>query len=161
NKLESLIFPAPMGMNDLESETFNVANKIVALVEQPPQELAQCVEKKMRERLHKIRDEAYKNISLHHADQEIAYEKINDIIEFQWVALSYDKQSQDPGYYEEMRERLEALMAAHKNTRNFQAVPWKRMYIPKSSIDGKLESVIPEDRYPSRWLSDAKKQEKI
>jgi CRISPR-associated protein Cmr2 len=161
NGSESLIFPAPMTMNDLKLDTFNVANKIVAIIEQSPQELAQCVEKKMRDRLDEIRGEAYRNIPLSHADQEMARKQIEDLIEFQWVALPYDEDDHKGGCYKIKREMLEALMAARKNTRNFQAVPWMKMCIPKSSIDGKLESVIPEDRYDFRRLCYEQKQRKI
>lgn len=162
NTLESLIFPAPIRKEDLESETFNVANKILALIEQPPQDLAKYIKAKMLKRLHYIRDEAYRDIRLPRVDQEMAYKQIDDLIEFQWAALPYDKENHhQKGYYENKRNQLEALMGARKNTRNFCAVPWKSMYIPKSSIDGKLESVIPEDRYPSRQLSYEEKQVKI
>jgi CRISPR-associated protein Cmr2 len=162
NTLESLVFPAPIKKEDLESETFNVANKILALIEQQPQRLAQYIKEKMQDRLHTIRDEAYRDIRLPRNDQEMAYKQIDDLIEFQWVALPYDKENhRQKGYYENKRSQLEALMGARKNTRNFCAVPWKSMYIPKSSIDGKLESVIPEDRYPSRGLSYEEKQVKI
>lgn len=162
NTLESLIFPAPTRKEDLESETFNVANKILALIEQSPQNLAEYIKAKMLKRIHDIRDEAYRDIRLPRVDQEMAYKQIDDLIEFQWAALPYDKENHhQKGYYENKRNQLEALMGARKNTRNFCAVPWKSMYIPKSSIDGKLESVIPEDRYPSRQLSYEEKQVKI
>ncbi|HWS84045.1 MAG TPA: type III-B CRISPR-associated protein Cas10/Cmr2, partial [Ktedonobacteraceae bacterium] len=160
NGLDSLIFPAPE-KEELDAKDSNVANKIVALIEQDPKELAECVQTRIKERVREIRDEAYKNIWLPKADLEMAYKQIDDLIEFLWVALPYDRQNQEPGYYETMRNQLEALMAARKNTRDFHAVPWKRMYVPKSSIDGQLESVIPEDRYPTRKLSSAEKQVKI
>src|SRR5205814_1126893 len=50
--------------------------------------------------------------------------------------------------------------AARKNTRNFAPVTWGDNQ-PKSSIDGQLESVIPEYEYPSRRVSETEKFTKI
>jgi CRISPR-associated protein Cmr2 len=157
NGLGSLIFPAPLenAMLDPYYKDFNVANKIVALVEQPPQDLSILIRRAFSKRLHEIRDEAYKNITLPGANQTRAEAQIDDLVEFLWVASPYDEKD-----YQGTRQQLEALMAARKNTRDFTRVTWGD-YIPKSSIDGQLESVIPEYEYPDRRVSDAEKQAKI
>ncbi len=153
NGLGSLIFPAPRekAMLDPYYKEFNVANKIVALVEQPPQDLSTLVRVAISKRLHEIRDEAYKKITLPGANRTRAEAQIDDLVEFLWVALPYKEKA-----YEGTRQGLEALMAARKNTRDFTRVSWGD-YIPKSSIDGQLESVIPEHEYPSRRASEAEK----
>ncbi len=155
NGLGSLIFPAPLKEAMLDSKEFNVANKIVALVKQSPQDLSTLVHEAVLKRLHEIRDEAYKNITLPEKNRTRAEAQIEDLVEFLWVALPYNEKD-----YVGTRQQLEALMAARKNTRNFTRVTWED-YIPKSSIDGQLESVIPEHEYPSRSASEAEKLVKI
>lgn len=157
NGLESLIFPAPFQKVVLDpyNKDFNVANKIVALVEQPPQDLSTLVHEAISKRLHEIRDEAYKKITLTKANRTRAEAQIDDLVEFLWVALPYNEKD-----YEGTRQQSEALMAARKNTRDFKRVTWGD-YLPKSSIDGQLESVISEHEYPSRGASEAEKLAKI
>ncbi len=155
NGLGSLTFPAPLKEAMLDSKEFNVANKIVALVEQSPQDLSTLVHEAVLKRLHEIRDEAYTKITLPQGNRTRAEAQIDDLVEFLWVALPYDEKD-----YEGTRQQLEALMAARKNTRDFTRVTWGD-YIPKSSIDGQLESVIPEHEYPSRSASEAEKLAKI
>ena len=156
----SLIFPFP---NSNQKETldadkpFNVANKIVALIQHSPKDLGQFIQEAIFDQLHDIRDKAYRQIKLALPVEKAtaAYAQIEDLIDFQWVALPFEEHT-----YVETRRMLEALMAARKNTRNFARVTWYSQQ-PKSSIDGQLESVIPEDAYPPRGASDVKKFEKI
>jgi CRISPR-associated protein Cmr2 len=157
NGLESLIFPAPLekAMLDPRNKDFNVANKIVALVEQSPHDLSVLVQGAISQRLHEIRDEAYEKITLPGANWTKAKAQIDDLVEFLWVAFPYNEKE-----YEGTRRQVEALMAARKNTRDFARVTWED-YIPKSSIDGQLESVIPEDEYPGRKAPETEKLAKI
>ena len=157
NGLENLIFPAPLqkAVLDPYNKEFNVANKIVALVDQPPQDLSMLVHGAISKRLHEIRDEAYKEITLPDPIRPRAEAQIDDLVEFLWVALPYKEPD-----YEGTRQQLEALMAARKNTRDFTRVTWGD-YIPKSSIDGQLESVIPEHEYPSRRIPETERLAKI
>lgn len=67
--------------------------------------------------------------------------QIRDLVECIWVAVPYD-----PDRYKECRDEAERMLAARKNTRNFEPVQWGRRK-PKSSLDGIRESVIPEPRY--------------
>lgn len=154
NGLESLIFPAPESEEVLYAGTpLNVANKIVALIHHSPDDLGRLVNDAIQQRLHGIRDAAYEKISL--TDQRFAYTQIEDLVEFTWVAYPYEE-----GKYVEVRQQVEALMAARKNTRDFAHVTWGSNR-PKSSIDGQLESVIPEEEYPNRKSSEKERFEKI
>lgn len=142
-----LIFPAPDPANkDLLSpgSLLNVANKIVALIHQSPQELGAGVHQAISERLNEIRDDAFKGTIDSHFNHEVTHMQIDDLVEYFWVALPFDGTD-----YENTRRHLESLMVARKNTRDFQPVRWGSEK-QKSSIDGQLESVIPEDRYPDQ-----------
>jgi CRISPR-associated protein Cmr2 len=125
NGLGSLIFPAPFekAMLDPNYKEFNIANKIVALVEQPPQDLSTLVHGAVSKRLLEIRNEAYKKITLPGANRTRAEEQINDLVEFLWVALPYNERD-----YEGTRHQLDALMSVRKNTRDFTRVTWGIIY---------------------------------
>src|SRR5260370_21137180 len=81
NGLERLIFPAPLekAMLDPGYKYFNVANKIVALVEQPPQDLSVLVQGAVSKRLHEITNEAYEKIILPGIDWTKSNEQIDDL----------------------------------------------------------------------------------
>jgi CRISPR-associated protein Cmr2 len=151
-----LIFPAPDNIELLQPDhQFNVANRILALVEQEPEDLAALIQAAVYERLHVIRDKAYKDIALFGKQRTIAYTQIDDLVELVWVALPYQE-----GNYHEVRGQLESLMAARKNTYAFQPVAWGAT-VPKSSIDRQLESVIPESEYPPRNATATEQQETL
>ena len=155
---QSLIFPAP---DSKQKDTlaprspFNVANKIVALIQHSPRDIGTSIQKAIFDQLHDIRDKTYEQVKVTPSERETAYAQIEDLIDFQWVALPFEEHQ-----YVETRKQLEALMAARKNTRNFARVTWNSQQ-PKSSIDGQLESVIPEYAYPSRRASAEEKFRKI
>jgi CRISPR-associated protein Cmr2 len=152
----SLIFPAPENEKWLQpGHEFMVANRILALVEQDPGELAALVQTAVFQRLHEIRKKAYQSISLPDDRKIIANQQIDDLVELLWVALPYDGNS-----YHNVRQQVETLMAARKNTADFQRVAWGED-VPKSSLDGQLESVIPENAYPPRTASPAVKRDML
>jgi CRISPR-associated protein Cmr2 len=154
NGIGSLIFPAPQNMKELQPTTpLNVANKIVAIIQQSPQDMGKEVCKAINDRLTTIKNWAYTGMEDY--DKQTAEAQITDLVEYSWVAVPYDGHD-----YKEKREILEALMAARKNTRDFQQVEWGKN-TPKSSIGGQLESVIPEYKYPDRNDSDEDKAKKI
>ncbi len=158
NGLENLIFPAPADVKMLNPyDEFMIANKIIAQIRQHPQDLGLLVRQAVIDQLHKIRDQAYKSIRFQSGMRSIAEAQVEDLIELLWVALPYD----DGQHYQQTRKRLEALMAARKNTRDFGQTTLWQAFIPKSSIDGKLESVIPEYEYPSIRDSEDVKHVKI
>jgi CRISPR-associated protein Cmr2 len=160
NKRENLIFPYPDKVELLtpNNRDLSVANKIIALVEQSPDVLGPQIQKAVFTRLEKIRDEAYGKVSFQDPRMRpIAHAQVEDLVEVTWAALPFN----DGQNYQRTRQQLEALMAARKNTRDFkQTTPWQAP-VPKSSIDGKLESVIPESEYPDVRALDADKTQKI
>lgn len=145
NGLSSLIFPAPAEEQMLTPnyKKFLVANKIIARVRQSPQELGEHTRLAVMARLHDLRDDAYRGVPLADGQRTIAEVQVDDLPEILWAALPFDEQN-----YQETRKQLEALMAARKSTRNFSQVSWGD-FVPKSSISGQLESVIPEPAYLS------------
>jgi CRISPR-associated protein Cmr2 len=148
--LNNLIFPAPAHKEALLPDSpLNVANKIVALIDQQPNELGEKVRYAIYGRLRGIRDNAYKGID--DFDKDAAIKQVDDLVEYFWVAVEYDDN------YATARSKAETLMAARKNTHNFQPVTWGN-HRPKSSIDGQLESVIPENKYPDHRNKDALKK---
>lgn len=150
----SLIFPAPHDEKLLQPDSeLNVANKIVALIDGSPADVGEKVHKAICSRLHTIRKLAFTGIGLLY--EEAAYKQIDDLVEYLWVALLYDGNN-----YVGVRKNLEALMAARKNTRDFHEITWGSND-PKSSIDGQLESVIPEDFYRRRGKPADEQQRKI
>src|SRR5947208_13739498 len=65
NGLANLIFPAPLerAVLDPYNKEFNRANKLVALVDQPRQDLSTLVHGAISKRLHEIRDAAYNELT--------------------------------------------------------------------------------------------------
>jgi CRISPR-associated protein Cmr2 len=156
NEQGYLIFPTPKSVESLDSEDLNVANKIVALIQQPPEGedgLGEKVRRAIFRQRDEIREQAYKEIK---GDfyRDDADKQIDDLVEYFWVALPFEGND-----YEGKRKQLEALMAARKNTRDFSKVTWESDR-PKSSISGQLESVIPQYRYARRRETDTVKFEK-
>jgi CRISPR-associated protein Cmr2 len=137
--ITALVFPAPGKLSDLtQGSTLNVANRIVATVQGPPVEIAEAARTAVNVCLTDLRDG-----SIRPAMQEklhtwaLAQEQISDFVEFYWVAVPLTGNDRDD------RKLADHLLAARKNTRNFNAAagrPW-----PKSSLDGTRESVIPKE----------------
>ena len=156
NHLERLIFPAPTSIDDLADTgtSLNVANKIVALIGDSPQDVGNTVQAAINTRLHNIQMTAYKGMGP--IDDKTANKQINDLVECFWVAVPYDAQTQ---VYVDTRHTLEAIMAARKITRDFPKVEWGSNKL-KSSINGQLESVIPDRKYYQRGDSDVEREKK-
>ncbi len=154
NHLERLIFPAPKSIGDLADTgtLLNVANKIVAAIDDSPQNVGDAVREAINTRLHNIQKRAYQGMGP--IDDEMANKQIDDLVECFWVAVPYD-----PQHYVSTRKKLEAAMAARKNTRDFPKVEWGSNKL-KSSIDGKLESVIPDSKYYQRSDSEVEREKK-
>ena len=136
---DALVFPA-IG-DDADA---SAPNRIVALVEEDAQDLADAVEASIRGRLDELAQQALDRIPKGaQFDRSMAELQIrNSLLEVYWVACRMQRASE----YPQARRRLEALIAARKNTRAFEAVSWGAP-TPKSSLDGLRESVIPESNY--------------
>lgn len=133
-----LIFPAPGQKKDLEPGSVSrVANKIVAIVEGNPEGTADQVWQAVNQRLKEVYKETYRKIN-GGVDRELAEEQIDDLIEFYWASVPYA----DGQNYKKARAQAEALLAARKNTRDFEQTSG-REGTPKSSLDGFRESVLP------------------
>jgi CRISPR-associated protein Cmr2 len=158
----SLIFPAPprQQMQELlkpDSE-LNVANKIVALIDGSPADLGDKVYRAIEDRLKTVKDQVFDKITFFDPNfhRATAEKQVGDLIEYFWVALPYENAD-----YTTVRRNLEALLAARKNTRDFKQVSWEGSGVPKSSIDGQMESVIPSHLYRRHSLSAEEQQRKI
>lgn len=153
--IAQLVFPAPETVDDLEPVSkLNVANKIVARIQGDPAEIGRAVEQAVRQRLTEIRNDAFKRIS-GEFDLQTATAQVDDLVEFLWVAHPLDGGNDD----KRVRDRLEALMAARKATRDFRPGAGRSSQ-PKSSLDGLRESVIPEHAYPARREPEAVRKHK-
>lgn len=140
--IANLIFPAPTELPNLEpNSNFDVANKIVAIVKSNPEEVCKEALNKVNRRLNEIKEDALKN--LRDFEHETADAQIADMLEFFWVATKLESLEK----YAETRKQAEALIAARKTTKNYKAVSWGKAGVPKSSLDGQRESVIPEKQY--------------
>lgn len=142
----TLIFPNPSSDDLLNDDSdWNVTNNIVALTQHLPKAVGDKVKAALHKRLEELWQRAFQRIEKPEEtllDTGLAKQQISDLLECQWVAVPVD-----PAYDQARRQAL-ALLAARKATRNFGAVPWERRAgIPKSSLDGKRESVIREDMY--------------
>ncbi len=173
---EHLVFPFVGADDDLEpveyergervrDTDFNVVNKIVALVDEEPESVAEKVRGAMDERLRQLRAEAYRNLSSEWFDKKTAEKQVADLLEFYWAAFPVEGADD----YARAREESEALLAARKNLRNFGQVTrdasdprgWGSP-ARKSSLDGQRESVINKDVYDEQaGLSAAQLREEL
>ena len=141
--LESLIFPAPVDMNDLklgQSQGLNVANKIFALISGDPADIANKCKDALFKHLASIQAEAYTNLRGDNINTKNADAQIQDLTEFYWVSVPLGSD------YSTARQRAEFLLSAVKATRNYIQPSWASN-APKSSMDGQRESVIAEEEY--------------
>ncbi|WP_029214553.1 type III-B CRISPR-associated protein Cas10/Cmr2 [Kallotenue papyrolyticum] len=146
-----LIFP---GTDPAQAGQSSFANKILAVLDRDPAELGERVQQAVAERQAQLWVDAQARIKGRLAD-EPALAQIQDLPEVYWAAVPLP----DHSAYAEARRAVEALMAARKATRDFAPVTWGDA-VPKSSIDGQRESVIPEDAYP-QGLGDPQRRSKI
>ncbi len=139
----TLIFPAPLSPADLDPESeFNVANKLLAILPDTPGNLPDTVKTAIDARLASIARDAFKKFDGRDWDRDRAWAQVRDLVEYYWAAVPLQSDED----YAEARARGEALLAARKVTRNFRPSSWGAP-IPKSSLDGQHESVIPKEAY--------------
>lgn len=154
-----LIFP-------YSNKVLNTPNKVLAVLEVQSEESLinkmQEIKEAVKNALTRKRDNAFKRVKGEY-DRESAEQQVEDMLEFYWVAVEYDESN-----YALSRRKLEYLMSARKATRNFgqvfpkgsnRANSWGSD-VPKSSLDGARESVIPEKFYPKNEDSEQEKQRK-
>ncbi len=147
-----LIFPAVKGGEDLEEgSSLNVSNRVVAMVKGNSERAKQVLEQgeqAARKRWAGLVDEAMneyarlvKGLSLR---EELVNLQREDMLEFfgTWVGGNDDD-------YLKARRQLDALTAARKNTRDFLPAASRAQEppffgLPKSSLDARRETVLPE-----------------
>ncbi|MDC0741482.1 type III-B CRISPR-associated protein Cas10/Cmr2 [Polyangium mundeleinium] len=131
-----LIFPA---LDEKGELTGDIANKILAEVEQDPKTAAEAartaVNKALRARWETLREKL--SALLDPAAREAADEQIDTLVEFfaAYVPLSEDD-------YRGARERVEEELAARKTLRDFVPFERQRGGAHKSSLDGARETVL-------------------
>lgn len=158
DKLDSLIFPRITDAQNLQPDSaFNVVNKLLAVIEtDDPAAFGRRVKINVKWRLREIRNEAWRRLSEDkYLQRAVAIRQTYDLLEFFWAAVPLD----DPQNYKTARDRAEALLAARKTTRGFDAVSWGQPGVPKSSLDGQRESVIHDNAYEAVRLKRMTKAE--
>lgn len=147
----TLIFPA---QEDLSRH--DVVNRILADVATAPETLGAAVEAHVRTTLHSRAADilgavpGLKDVGT--LPQALA--QVDDLLEVFWAGV------ERTASYGADREAVEAALAARKTTRDF-VQPAHQQMVPKSSIDGQRDSVIPEELYPRGVDGDDQRQEKI
>lgn len=142
---ECLVFPAINDPASLSPDSeMNTPNKIVAVIDDMPNNFGDDVRKAVLTRLSHLQQDTFQTIINAGGafSQTLAMQQIADLPEFYWVSVEFANDQA----YSQARDKAEALLATRKNTRNFQQVQGD--YTPKSSLDGARESVIPEEAYP-------------
>ncbi len=165
-----LIFPAPSKNTPLEElKEAGIANVILAHLQKPrtPDELR----KFMNEIEHDVRDflkkEAEKKLNIarnttaggkwgvvpSEEAQRAGLAQVEQLLEFYWVALPFNA---DKDNYQQSRKRIYKLMNGRKSLRDFApADAWSKA-VPKSSLDGALESIT-----SLRWVFGKEPPESI
>lgn len=134
---ENLIFPAPNNAEHFRQlSQSGIPNVVVArvgegvhcrtLAEEAVQEARRYIQEKGASLLDKHRGQI---------DVSTALKQLSDMLEVYWACVPLE------GDYAPARNRLAAVMAARKNTREFMPVGWGSS-LPKSSLDGARETVI-------------------
>lgn len=140
NDISCLVFPAPVNPGDLVFEKFNAPNKVVALVRRNPTALGETVRKAILGRLGTICNDTYNKKIRGKFNRAVAEQQVKDFPEFFWASYPFN------GNYKQARDFAEALISGRKATRNFSPIGWGSS-VPKCSLDGCRESVIPADAY--------------
>jgi len=148
----TLIFPNPVDPSNLNlNSDFSSPNRVSAVFEEFDKKKANEIKEAAFKSLMDLWDEAMVHIEnqvkVHNAnptftftDPELPKKQIEELLEFYWVAVPFEEDN-----YPQARDQAEALLAARKNTRDFKIDDGD--FVPKSSLDGIRESVIPEPHY--------------
>ncbi|MCG8348644.1 MAG: hypothetical protein MI924_12805, partial [Chloroflexales bacterium] len=135
----TLIFPAQEDLTQHE-----VINRIIAILDDAtePKAVGEAIEQAIRTRLQTIAAETLARIPLLQSNKlTMAQQQVDDLPEIYWVVVPFSNDN-----YAAARQQLEHALAARKQTREFKQPEWSQA-VPKSSIDGVRESVIPENEY--------------
>ncbi|MEN2981672.1 MAG: type III-B CRISPR-associated protein Cas10/Cmr2 [Thermus sp.] len=142
---ERLIFPAPKTKEELARlGQAGIPNVLLARVSEglDPGALAEAALGAAREYLKEKAEELFTREGRRaYVNPEVALKQVEDLLEGYYAHVPLQ------GDYSQARERVMALLAARKNTRDFNPVSWGSPAY-KSSLDGARESVLllPESR---------------
>ncbi|TVQ96813.1 MAG: type III-B CRISPR-associated protein Cas10/Cmr2 [Deltaproteobacteria bacterium] len=148
----TLIFP---GRLDLDAGgTVSVANKIQCRLDGLDAEGVRSVAERARTALDDwmdglssgIFERVQRELGAEHQSlflRERAEQHLVDLFEFYWIAVPIADESAYPA----ARKAGDRLLAARKNTRDWESAREKVQGVPKSSLDGIRESVIHEDAF--------------
>jgi CRISPR-associated protein Cmr2 len=157
--LENLIFPAPPDSTDLNAgSSFNVVNKLLAIVEGDEQEVKRITDharKAAIDRLLELLKQPLEALNIHENEQKTAINQVKDLLEFYWAAVP-----DQAANYNDSRDSVEQMLAFRKNTRDFAPVTWGSAR-PKSSLDGARETVIEELTSEIRFAKGIRENEQL
>jgi CRISPR-associated protein Cmr2 len=145
---EALIFPDAESAWRSRRERAEVANKVVAVIDEDVDAATARARDSMQRRLEALMNEAFRDVPDTSFRRAVAEAQVRELIEFVWVAVPIAPG--DEGY-RQARAEAERLLAARKNSRRWGQPPWgasNGQGVPKSSLDGLRESVIDESLYP-------------
>ncbi len=143
----ALVFPAPKNpLEDLKpGSPLNVSNRVLAVVEGEPKNLAKAVQNAVMKRLQAEIQRAFEYAKKQWilSFPEIVYERTRqqteDLLEMYWAAAPYLEGAEEA--YSQVREEALRTLDLRKNTRDFK--PWKEIPgLPKSALDGFREAVV-------------------
>ncbi len=150
--IQALIFPSPNSLDQLQpASSFSAPNKLMAEISSSPMKLTQKIEAGIDEQLRNFGETALTKLQPAMKIKGLA--QIMDLIEFYWAAVPLESEK----HYSNARQKGDRLLAARKVTRDFKPHSWGAN-VPKSSIDGIRESIIPESAFPSKDDSDEEKK---
>jgi CRISPR-associated protein Cmr2 len=150
-----LIFPYPSRPEALQTASgFNTPNKIVAVIDGDPKSVGEIIRKAINTRLGELWADARSHVK-GGIDDALAQQQIDKLLEFYWVSVPYEEGKDS---YSNVRDSAEAMFAARKVTRDFAQATGSS--VPKSSLDGARESVIPKQAYPERKDTEDVKRKK-
>lgn len=145
----TLIFPAQKDLNAHE-----VVNRLLAEVPIPPNQLGPQIEMAVREHLQQQAKKVFGSIPGLRGEPSLtdqALQQVDDLLEIFWAGIV---RTDD---YQRDRDHLESALAARKNTRNFRQPAYAAL-VPKSSIDGLRESIIPEQYFSQPRVNEQERK---
>lgn len=154
----SLVSPDASDLSLLNGgSSMNVPNRITAIIdgdEESLKALGGKVKYAVIKRMEALEINALAQVKVPF-NKTLAEQQIMDLSEYYWVSVPFESKEE----YQKARRQADMLLAARKNTRDFQQAEGSNAQ--KSSLDGGRESVIQGKEYPTRKDSKKEKIKKI
>jgi CRISPR-associated protein Cmr2 len=133
---QNLIFPAPKSPEHFRQLSESGIPNVVLVLADQSEGCAELIEEAIQAARDYFRDEAKRLLESHEGeiDWPASQQQVEEMLEVYWACVPIEK------HYAQARNRLVAVVAARKNTRDFQPVAFAKS-VPKSSLDGARESV--------------------